>query len=49
MNEWQYVFAIGALVYIVPGITFLLFGSGEVQEWNEKKEKVDAEQSQWMK
>lgn len=37
MHEWQYVFGIGALVYILPGIIFICFGSGEVQNWNDKK------------
>lgn len=37
MHEWQYVFGIGALVYIMPGIIFICFGSGEVQKWNDKK------------
>jgi MFS transporter, ACS family, solute carrier family 17 (sodium-dependent inorganic phosphate cotransporter), other len=38
MAEWQYVFGIGALVYIIPAIVFIIFGSGEVQKWNEKKD-----------
>lgn len=47
MNEWQYVFGIGALVYILPGIIFIFFGSGDVQKWNEKKNAttVDVAQS----
>lgn len=44
MDEWQYVFGIGALVYILPAIIFIIFGSGEVQEWNESKAK-EAENS----
>lgn len=39
MDEWQYVFGIGALVYIIPAIIFIIFGSGEVQKWNDSKEK----------
>lgn len=38
MDEWQYIFGIGAMVYIVPAIIFMLIGSGEVQEWNSKKD-----------
>lgn len=38
MDEWQYIFGIGAMVYIIPGIVFILFGSGEVQKWNSKKD-----------
>lgn len=43
MDEWQYIFMIGAAVYITPGIIFMLFGSGEVQKWNQREEKEDAE------
>lgn len=38
MDQWQYIFTIGALVYIIPGIIFIFFGSGDVQSWNEKKD-----------
>lgn len=38
MDQWQYIFSIGALVYIVPGVIFMLFGSGDVQSWNNKKD-----------
>ncbi|KAG5677919.1 hypothetical protein PVAND_007635 [Polypedilum vanderplanki] len=34
MKEWQWIFIIGACVYIIPGIFFIIFGSGEVQKWN---------------
>ncbi|CAO1366144.1 unnamed protein product [Diamesa serratosioi] len=43
MDEWQYVFYIGAAVYIVPALFFILFGSGEVQKWNEKKDDKEVE------
>ena len=39
MEEWQYVFYIGAAVYIIPALIFLVIGSGEVQKWNEPKAK----------
>jgi hypothetical protein len=35
MNEWQWIFIIGAFVYIVPAIIFIAFGSGEDQKWSE--------------
>ncbi|XP_055625542.1 sialin-like [Toxorhynchites rutilus septentrionalis] len=38
MQEWQYVFAIGAAAYIVPALVFILFGSGMVQKWNEPEQ-----------
>lgn len=34
-SEWNAVFWIGGLAYIVPVIFFWIFGSGEVQPWNE--------------
>uniref|UniRef100_A0A182NQ00 Major facilitator superfamily (MFS) profile domain-containing protein n=1 Tax=Anopheles dirus TaxID=7168 RepID=A0A182NQ00_9DIPT len=37
MSEWQYVFMIGAAAYIVPALIFVVFGSGQVQKWNEPK------------
>jgi MFS transporter, ACS family, solute carrier family 17 (sodium-dependent inorganic phosphate cotransporter), other len=45
MAEWQYVFGIGALVYIIPAFVFIIFGSGEVQKWNEKKDTNDVVQA----
>lgn len=36
INEWRNVFLLGAGVYIIPAIIFILFGSGEVQQWNEQ-------------
>ncbi|XP_021706133.1 sialin [Aedes aegypti] len=38
MDEWQYVFAIGAAAYIIPALVFVLFGSAVVQKWNEPKQ-----------
>lgn len=35
MAEWQWIFIIGAFIYILPGVFFMAFGSGEVQKWNE--------------
>ncbi|XP_058462887.1 sialin-like [Malaya genurostris] len=35
MDEWRYVFAIGAAAYIIPALLFVLFGSAAVQKWNE--------------
>ncbi|EDS26086.1 sialin [Culex quinquefasciatus] len=35
MDEWRYVFGIGAAAYIIPAVVFVLFGSGVVQPWNE--------------
>lgn len=35
MEEWRILFFIGGAVYIMPAIFFIIFGSGNVQEWNE--------------
>lgn len=43
--EWSYVFAVGAIAYIVPSIVFLLFGSGEIQPWNERQTTRTSESS----
>lgn len=45
LNEWQYVFGIGALAYIIPAAIFIAFGSGNVQKWNDTKDCKDAQQS----
>lgn len=47
MDEWQWIFFIGAFVYILPAIFFILFGSGDVQKWNEDRSdsKSDDEKS----
>jgi MFS transporter, ACS family, solute carrier family 17 (sodium-dependent inorganic phosphate cotransporter), other len=45
MDEWQYVFGIGALAYITPAIIFIIFGSGKVQNWNEKKKTDETVES----
>uniref|UniRef100_A0A182IPE5 Major facilitator superfamily (MFS) profile domain-containing protein n=1 Tax=Anopheles atroparvus TaxID=41427 RepID=A0A182IPE5_ANOAO len=40
MDEWQYVFMIGAAAYILPALIFIVFGSGQVQSWNERKQNT---------
>lgn len=35
IEEWTYIFAIGAAAYIIPAIVFMLFGSIRIQAWNE--------------
>jgi MFS transporter, ACS family, solute carrier family 17 (sodium-dependent inorganic phosphate cotransporter), other len=37
MEEWRYIFAIGAIAYIFPALIFALYGSGEIQKWNTSK------------
>lgn len=35
IESWGIIFIIAALAYILPSLFFVLFGSGEVQSWNE--------------
>lgn len=35
IGAWNNVFLVGSVVYIVPAIVFMLFGSGQVQPWND--------------
>ncbi|XP_023015544.2 sialin [Leptinotarsa decemlineata] len=45
LNEWHTIFYIGSSVYIGCGIIFCIFGSGDVQPWNDivstEKKEVD--------
>lgn len=34
-EEWQKIFYVGAGIFVFTNIIFLLFGSGNVQKWNE--------------
>lgn len=36
-SEWQFVFLITAVVYVVGALGFLIMGSGELQPWAAKK------------
>ncbi|KAL3273991.1 hypothetical protein HHI36_015409 [Cryptolaemus montrouzieri] len=35
IGQWAVVFAIGGLIGIITGVIFILFGSVEVQPWNQ--------------
>ncbi|XP_023162936.2 sialin [Drosophila hydei] len=35
IDEWFWIFVIGAAAYILPAIFFWVFGSGKIQKWNE--------------
>ncbi|CAH1100628.1 unnamed protein product [Psylliodes chrysocephalus] len=49
-SEWRIVFLISAGVYFVTDIFFIMFASGEVQEWNECEEiREDAENPEKQK
>lgn len=34
IKQWNTIFIINAILYIVPAIIFILFGSGQIQKWN---------------
>nr|CAI5841296.1 unnamed protein product [Callosobruchus analis] len=38
LHEWHTIFYIGASVYIGSGIIFWIFGSGDVQAWNDAED-----------
>lgn len=40
-EEWTKIFWIGGGVYIVPALIFMMFGSGEVQKWNDLNESTE--------
>lgn len=35
MEQWHIVFYISALIYFLGNLVFIVFGSGEVQWWND--------------
>lgn len=35
MQEWTYIFIIGAVAYIAPALIYSIFGSAKVQKWND--------------
>lgn len=39
IDQWHNVFLIGAAAYIIPALIFWLFGSGDIQKWNEIEKK----------
>lgn len=49
MNEWQWIFIIGAFVYIIPALIFMAFGSGEVQKWNDGDQSKSSDDKDFVK
>lgn len=39
VEQWRLVFFIAAAFYLVGNALFIIFGSGEVQEWNDPSAK----------
>uniref|UniRef100_A0A8R1EUS8 Uncharacterized protein n=1 Tax=Caenorhabditis japonica TaxID=281687 RepID=A0A8R1EUS8_CAEJA len=44
-SEWQNIFVGCAISLIISGTIFLMFGSGEVQEWAKIKEDVEMKEN----
>ncbi|KAH8355069.1 hypothetical protein KR093_004851, partial [Drosophila rubida] len=43
IDDWFWIFIIGAAAYILPAIFFWVFGSGKIQKWNEVKTSEPSE------
>ncbi|KAJ6646704.1 Sialin [Pseudolycoriella hygida] len=43
IDEWSIIFTIGAVVYIIPALIFVFFGSGKIQPWNDHPAKTVSE------
>lgn len=43
IDEWSIIFIIGAVVYIIPALIFVFFGSGKIQPWNDHPTKTVSE------
>lgn len=43
IEEWSIIFIIAAVAYIVPALIFIVFGSGDVQPWNEPNKNKNGE------
>ncbi|KAL1497206.1 hypothetical protein ABEB36_008203 [Hypothenemus hampei] len=45
IKEWSKNFIIGGSVYVAAGLFFILFGTSEMQPWNEKVQESNTEES----
>lgn len=45
MNEWNQIFVIAAVVFIVPALVFICFGSTDVQYWNDSDADTDKDKA----
>lgn len=43
MFAWHYIFYVSCCLYIVTGAIFVLFGSNELQKWNDPIQTTDEE------
>lgn len=49
VDEWNQIFFISSAMYIFTAISFMLFGSGEVQYWNDESNKTKEDSQQQTK
>lgn len=40
MLRWRYIFWVNIVAQMLALIVFLIWGSGEIQDWNNPKEKI---------
>ncbi|KAJ8929837.1 hypothetical protein NQ314_017440 [Rhamnusium bicolor] len=45
-NEWKIIFYLTASIYVVASFIFIMFGSGEVQPWNDEEKIKEKEKSE---
>lgn len=43
-GQWQIVFGILAITYLLGSLSFLIFGSGELQSWNNPEITMEDDQ-----
>lgn len=36
-NQWKVIFYMTASIYVLASVIFIIFGSGEVQPWNDEE------------
>ena len=44
IDEWHWIFMIGAGAYILPALIYWVIGSGKIQKWNELEDKSAKEE-----
>ncbi|XP_018561225.1 putative inorganic phosphate cotransporter isoform X1 [Anoplophora glabripennis] len=45
-NQWKVIFYMTSSIYVLASVIFIIFGSGEVQSWNDEENNKDKEKSQ---
>ncbi|KAJ8946324.1 hypothetical protein NQ318_004213 [Aromia moschata] len=47
-NQWKIIFYMTASIYVVASLIFALFGSGEVQSWNDEEKSKGESDKIWI-